>query len=150
MAKSYFEQKCRICGCDWNYACNDHDYWYAEDLCSACAEAMKPILFNTPMVQAVLEGRKTHTRRVIKPPAEVHNCTDGIFVTRPIKAGGEYCRFDPYEPYQPGEILYVRETFSFLNSEDCGCFCAGPCSDEFEGHFGCWVYKASDPNFTDN
>jgi len=34
---------------------------------------MKPILFSTDMVQAILEGRKTMTRRVI-PAKTVHWC----------------------------------------------------------------------------
>lgn len=32
------EQRCRVCGCTWNNACEGGCYWVKEDLCSACAE----------------------------------------------------------------------------------------------------------------
>lgn len=73
---------------------------------------MKPILFNTAMVQAILEGRKAVTRRAIKPqpagemrPMGAGSCWPGCF-----EASGEERIYRP--PYQPCDVLYVRETWA--------------------------------------
>lgn len=84
----------------------------------------KPILFKTEMVRAILDGRKTVTRRVMKPqlPDACPECmhihkefiydpmAENVYCARcgePLYNGGF-----PYKaPYQPGDILYVRETF---------------------------------------
>lgn len=81
--------------------------------------ATKPILFNTEMVRAILDGRKSCTRRLIKTRRK-DACS--FYVTRRIDGSfaGIYeydeneSMFDnPLEPpYQPGDILYVRETWS--------------------------------------
>lgn len=77
----------------------------------------KPILFNTEMVQAILEGRKTQTRRPIKQPFEIHEYGNTIFVTHPKDFKDEYCRFHPYEPpCHVGDTLWVRETWQLLPS----------------------------------
>ena len=60
---------------------------------------MKPILFNTEMVRAILDGRKTVTRRVIHIP------NYGYFMTEPPRVVSRY---------QTGGILYVRETWTIL------------------------------------
>ena len=76
---------------------------------------MKPILFNTDMVRAILEGRKTVTRRVAKPQprAIYHNGKiyddDELYVVAENQNG----KFEQVVlPYRPSDILYVRETWN--------------------------------------
>lgn len=79
---------------------------------------MKPILFNTAMVRAILDGRKTVTRRVVK--------ARNTEIIGKSKWAKEPCWFDVIKiingkkvatadkilpPYNPGDILYVRETW---------------------------------------
>ena len=66
----------------------------------------RPILFSAPMVRAILEGRKTQTRRVVKPQPDFDNqwivCATPKKLTPELLA--EECPFG-----QPGDHLWVRE-----------------------------------------
>lgn len=69
-----------------------------------------PILFNTEMVRAILDGRKTCTRRLVRfLPGENPQWTgyikDGLML---YNGKNEPCIRKA--PYQRGDILYVRET----------------------------------------
>lgn len=73
--------------------------------------AIKPILFNTEMVRAILDGRKTCTRRLVKflsgeNPRWTGYIKDGLML---YNGKNEPCIRKA--PYQPGDILYVRETW---------------------------------------
>ena len=88
--------------------------------------AIKPILFNTEMVRAILDGRKTCTRRIVKddiPDDAMWGYTaftpKGYISCRGVYADGYGEGFFKL-PYQPGYILYVRETWGHpisLNSD---------------------------------
>lgn len=76
-----------------------------------------PILFNTKMVQAILNGRKTCTRRVVKgyiPKEAEFGYTaftpKGCISCRGTFADGYGEKFFKL-PCEPSDILYVRETF---------------------------------------
>lgn len=84
----------------------------------------KPILFNTEMVWAILDGRKTETRRPIKQQPEMYDFGPGgnklAFIPPAIIKGylaigvdvvmetPEYLKM----PYKEGDILYVREAWA--------------------------------------
>lgn len=80
-----------------------------------------PILFNTDMVRAILDGRKTVTRRCVKPqPSKdmIHKlgyCIDGDkkdigkFGFGSNECGGNMLFVKP--PCQPGDYMYIRETW---------------------------------------
>lgn len=78
---------------------------------------IKPILFNTEMVRAILDGRKDATRRIVKgfiPNDAVWGYTaftpKGYISCRGTFADGYGEKFFKL-PCEPGNILYVRETW---------------------------------------
>ena len=77
--------------------------------------AIKPILFNTEMVRAILDGRQTVTRRLVKFLSRKNPNWTGYVKDGLMLYNG---RNDPCikkAPYQPGDILYVRESYSELS-----------------------------------
>ncbi|PWL55372.1 MAG: hypothetical protein DBY38_02015 [Clostridium cadaveris] len=100
----------------------------------------KPILFNTDMVRAILEGRKTCTRRVIKNKYDNADITffENKYGKRLVymqndtpkdiihEDGSRTCHLKAYEeikkPYEVGDILWVRETWTKLYKVDANGF----------------------------
>lgn len=119
----------------------------------------RPILFSSQMVRAILEGRKTQTRRVVKNVTITLN-HDGRFNyhtnTKRKSRSGVNIYFEQLNdaiagitelcPYgQPGDLLWVRETFAKMCSvADPYCQC-----EDSEHHY--FEYKAdSEKKFPGN
>lgn len=85
----------------------------------------RPILFNTEMVKAILDGRKTVTRRIIKHNVDaiLHSpYHDGHPEVSDKALIEKLCN----SPYRPGDILYIRETwyedgYRFMYRADYSC-----------------------------
>lgn len=73
--------------------------------------AIRPILFNTEMVRAILDGRKSCTRRLVKPEPQGYFevSEEPLYI---YDTDGNQGKITP--PYQPSDILYVRESYSEL------------------------------------
>ena len=75
----------------------------------------RPILFSGPMVRALLEGRKTQTRRVVRITHRTPGtalCLEPAIGTPDPKAAAELC---PYGV--PGDRLWVRETWQLVSEQ---------------------------------
>lgn len=112
----------------------------------------KPILFSTPMVEAILTERKTMTRRIVKPqpPDEAKTlCGPKTYEPIAIDKDGEMYPGSPvygaYDengewgtkcPYQPGDHLYVRETWTYLGTD--------------KENNPCFAFKANSPHLQNN
>lgn len=118
--------------------------------------AVKGILFNTEMVQAILDGRKTCTRRVVKTRRK-DAC--GFYVTK--RPDGSFTGIYEYDedermfenqlipPYKSGDILYVRETWERFECWNCEGDERGNCPKEpkksvLDKACGCYMYRATD------
>jgi hypothetical protein len=89
--------------------------------------ADRPILFSAPMVQALIAGRKTQTRRVLKHPMAGND----VRFLNPVLVEGKWClagetdkhlpfvwNEPPFLPYAPGDRLWVREAWRTWISAD--------------------------------
>lgn len=80
---------------------------------------VRPILFNTEMVKAILEGRKTQTRRIAFPGDDLRefrstNYPEGWWYKgRVFRSFDDFLKYQqsPHCKYRPGDILWVRETW---------------------------------------
>lgn len=83
----------------------------------------RPILFNDEMVRAILDGRKTQTRRIVNPQPELSERAGFVWKGYAYGLGydnlGTQRNFARHNcPYgQPGDRLWVREAFSAMGDK---------------------------------
>src|SRR5690606_40498143 len=92
---------------------------------------IKPILFSTPMVQAILDGRKTQTRRIVKSKHEsglfrigksnVGNITEITSLDWDERPKNDCCN-DIRPIANEGDFLWVRETWSWRETLEDFCY----------------------------
>ncbi len=122
----------------------------------------KPIIFNTDMVRALLDGRKTVTRRTAFKADELREFrtqsnADGWWFRGRVfssfdAAMNSVCGVMKFRKFRPGDILWVRETWQFIPCIDCRLYEHGSCNDvpviyddgDSIGE-GCFVYRADYP-----
>lgn len=101
--------------------------------------AERPILFSTDMVKGIMGGRKTMTRRVVSP--QPISPDDSFGTINGFSNGKSAVQCNHLQkvitcPYgQPGDLLWVRETFF-----DCNPFHSFPAFEDSERY----LFKADD------
>jgi hypothetical protein len=80
----------------------------------------RPIIFSAPMVHALLEGRKTQTRRIIKPRKHASLFDGSWSDSYVLDPGNEEWR-QREVPFAVGDRLWVRETWGVGISDHGDC-----------------------------
>lgn len=120
--------------------------------------AIKPILFNTEMVRAILDGRKSCTRRICKdanectvPDMDFYNAEKRTYAVHNYSNREHTEQLSTVErscPICPGDILYVRETWEHFECWNCEGDERGNCPNEpqksvLDKTCGCYMYRAA-------
>lgn len=97
-----------------------------------------PILFNTDMVRAILDGRKTVTRRLVKKsqcmllhkkePSKLKQ--DDLYAPFEVMTVTEQIKRMYKPPYEPGDLLYVRETWAYHENAEGGMIFKARCPEK--------------------
>jgi len=104
-----------------------------------------PIIFSAPMVRALLEGRKTQTRRILKPQPEpflVDNkpCEVGLLQVgsdpRPRVTLGHVVTRQEVR-FAVGDRLWVRENYAYVGARDPGFLTYGATYPGDLAKYGC-------------
>lgn len=74
--------------------------------------ADRPIIFSAPMVRALMEGKKTQTRRVLRPQPDTTSDPSGLGEWGAVNRYDYWRPAAEVRPYQVGDRLYVREAFA--------------------------------------
>ena len=94
----------------------------------------RPVLFRGEMVRAILDGRKTQTRRVIKPQPELRANGSVLWWKNDMLVPESTYR-SPYGA--PGDRLWVRESFCYTEGGIAVCHKENCTKDEFRE--GWWI-----------
>ena len=97
------------------------------------------LMFKAPLVRAILEGRKTQTRRVVKRlPLRINGDTNSMEVDVANIENGNFAKKIRCPYGQPGDRIYVRETFS--QHPEWGQLAFRADGEEFEDADG-WLWE---------
>ena len=71
------------------------------------------LMFKAPLVRAILEGRKTQTRRIVKRlPLRINRDANAMEIDVANIENGEFAKRVPCPMGKPGDRIYVRETYA--------------------------------------
>lgn len=86
-----------------------------------------PILFNTDMVRAILDGRKTVTRRAVKSKQYMGlgekgplECLESVVHRYDNMSDADVIIMNYKPTYQPGDVIYIRETWDYVEGWKIG------------------------------